>query len=111
MSDESIKNPKNGKCIVPMLEATAKLAEMMEGEVDFILVAAFSMDEPIERNSIGQFLQFSDRAKPIHVAKMLHSLLVEYVMRNNREILAELAGASADNAVKEFMDKMRRSTN
>ena len=110
------KNSKNGKCVMPMLEATARLVELMEGEVDFVLVAAFSMDEPVDKNAMGQFLEFEgSRASPLYIAKMLHSLLVQYVMRNQQQIMTDILrdgdSSDASEAVKDFMDKIRRSAN
>ena len=106
---------KNAKIINPMLESTMRIVDNMEPEIDILIVAAFSMDKTVATNSMGQFVQLSDNVSPFDIARMLHSMLMQYIMANQDAIMSALekyldadTGSEADMAqqVKNFMDKM-----
>lgn len=80
----------NGHVIGPMMEATMRIMERMKCEADFLVVAAFSLEDS-NQNAMGQFMNISqEKVPPIKIAMMLHSVLMQYILTNKEAVLSGL---------------------
>lgn len=80
----------NGQIITPMMEATRHIMEHMQCETDFLIVAAFSLEDS-DKNAMGQFINISgQQISPVKVAMMLHAILMQYVLTNKEAVLSGL---------------------
>ncbi len=80
----------NEQIIDPMMEATMQILERMEARVDFLTVAAFSLEDS-DRNAMGQFMNISgQKIPPLKIAMMLHAILMQYVLTNKEAVLSGL---------------------
>lgn len=108
----------NEQVIIPMLDATMHIMEHMQCETDFLIVAAFSADKTVENNSFGQFITVGKRVSPFDTARMLHSMLVQFITMNQAEVMRglaeEMSGVSEEDAsakVREFISQMGMKPN
>lgn len=80
----------NEHVIPAVMDATINIMARMEAEVDFLVVAAFSLEDS-DKNAMGQFMNVSTQSiPPIKVAMMLHSVLMQYVLTNKEAVLSGL---------------------
>lgn len=80
----------NEQIMIPMMDATMHIMERMQCETDFLVVAAFSLEDS-EKNAMGQFINISrQQISPVKIAMMLHSVLMEYILINKEAVLSGL---------------------
>lgn len=80
----------NEQIITPMMEATMQILERMEARVDFLIVAAFSLEDS-DKNAMGQFMNINgQKIPPLKIAMMLHAILMQYVLTNKEAVLSGL---------------------
>ena len=80
----------NEQVMIPMMGATMHIMEHMQCETDFLVVAAFSLEDS-DKNAMGQFMNVSTQSiPPIKVAMMLHSVLLQYILTNKEAVLSGL---------------------
>lgn len=80
----------NEQIIDPMMEATMQILKRMEARVDFLIVAAFSLEDS-DRNAMGQFMNINgQKIPPLKIAMMLHAILMQYVLTNKEAVLSGL---------------------
>ena len=80
----------NEQVMIPMMDAIMHIMEHMQCETDFLVVAAFSLEDS-DKNAMGQFINISgQQISPIKVAMMLHSVLLQYILNNKEAVLSGL---------------------
>lgn len=80
----------NEQVMIPMMEATMHIMEHMQCETDFLIVAAFSLEDS-DKNAMGQFMNINgQKIPPLKIAMMLHAILMQYVLTNKEAVLSGL---------------------
>lgn len=80
----------NEQVMIPMMDATMHIMEHMEARVDFLIVAAFSLEDS-DKNAMGQFMNINgQKIPPLKIAMMLHAILMQYVLTNKEAVLSGL---------------------